>query len=283
MTARSGTIELKSPREILAMRRAGLVVWLAHQRVARMVRPGVTTAELNAAIRDTFLEFSAEPLFLNYPGPTPFPAEACISVNEELVHGIPGPRRLAAGDIVCVDTGCRIAGWCGDAAVTHAVGEIAPRHQRLLDVTRSTLQLAIQQMPTATHWSQVAAAMAAHVRKAGFHVVSSMVGHGIGRDMHEAPQVPNLVQDDWKKDGDFPLRPGLVLAVEPMVNIGTPDLECLADGWTQIAADRSYAAHFEHTLAITRNGVRRLTGPPEPGEFEQLPDWLGAPETWLDW
>jgi methionyl aminopeptidase len=264
------------------MRRAGLLVWLAHQRAAQLVRPGVTTAELNEAIRQTFAEAGAVPLFLNYPGPTPFPAETCISVNEELVHGIPGSRQLRDGDAVCVDTGCRLGGWCGDAAVTHAVGELTERNRRLLKVTHETLELAIRLMATAKKWSQVSSEMGNYVTSRGFHVVTSMVGHGIGRAMHEPPQVANYFDEDSPGD-DFDLRPGLVIAVEPMVNVGTGDLECLADGWTQVSADRSFAAHFEHTLAITSAGVRRLTGPPEGAELEQLPDWLGPEETWLVW
>lgn len=265
------------------MRRAGLLVWLAHQRAARLVRPGVTTAELNDAIRGTFREANAEPLFLNYPGPTPFPAESCISVNEELVHGIPGPRILREGDVVCIDTGCRLGGWCGDAAVTHPVGKVDAEDQKLLDVTLGTLNLAIELIPRSRKWSEVARRMGQHVRAAGFHVVTSMVGHGIGRNMHEAPQVPNYHGDEWSARNDFELRPGLVLAVEPMVNVGTPKLKCLADGWTQIAADRSRAAHFEHTLAITREGVRRLTGPPDEAELAEMPEWLGPREGWCIW
>lgn len=283
VAVRSQQVELKSAREIERMRRAGLTVWLAHQRAAQLVRPGVTTAELNEAIRKTFVEYDAVPLFLNYPGPTPFPAESCISVNEELVHGIPGKRVLKEGDVVSIDTGCRIAGWCGDAAYTHAIGELKPVNRRLLDVTLATLNLAIDRMATAKLWSEVAEEMAAFVTRNGFHVVTSMVGHGIGREMHEVPQVPNYAGDDWMAEGDFELRTGIVLAIEPMVNVGTEELTCLKDNWTQIAADHSFAAHFEHTVAITKNGIRRLTGPPEESEMELLPDWLGPRESWLVW
>lgn len=276
-------LELKSSREIQAMRRAGLVVWLAHQRAAQRIRPGVTTAALNDAIRQTFREAAAEPLFLNYPGPIPFPAESCISVNEELVHGIPGPRILREGDLVSIDTGCRLGGWCGDAAVTHAVGPISRENRRLLDVTLGTLHLAMEWIPKSRHWSDVARRMGEFVRGHGFHVVTSMVGHGIGRNMHEPPQVPNFHDPSTPEPGDFELRPGLVIAVEPMVNVGTEALQCQKDQWTQSSADRSSAAHFEHTLAITREGVRRLTGPPEGDELKDLPDWLGPPERWCIW
>ncbi len=275
-------VELKSPREIAAMRRAGLLVWLAHQRAARLVRPGVSTAELNDAIRMTFAAAGATPLFLNYPGPTPFPAESCISVNEELVHGIPGRRILREGDVVCIDTGCRLNGWCGDAAVTHPVGELTTANRQLLEVTQQTLDLAIELMATEKKWNDVAAKMGQFVTSRGLHVVTSMVGHGIGREMHEPPQVRNYFDPEESAD-DFDLRPGLVIAVEPMVNVGTGELECSGDGWTQMSADRSFAAHFEHTLAITAAGVRRLTGPPEGAELESLPEWLGDRSEWVVW
>ncbi len=282
--ADAGTaIELKSTRELAAMRRAGLLVWLAHQRAARLVRPGTTTAELNGAVRVTFAERQAEPLFLGYPGPTRFPAETCISVNEELVHGIPGPRVLLDGDIVSIDTGCRLNGWCGDAAVTHAVGSVDPQSRSLLQATRKALAVALELIGPDVNWGTIARAMERPVVEAGFSVVTSMVGHGIGRQMHEAPQVPNYWSADWMRDNDFVLRPGMVLAVEPMVNAGRPELKCLDDGWTQIAADRSLAAHFEHTVAVTRDGSRRLTGPPEDSELAEMPDWLGPPGNWLHW
>ncbi len=253
---------LRSAREIAKMRLAGLVVWEAHQAAARLVAPGVTTAELNAAVRDTFARYQAEPLFLNYPGDPPFPAECCISVNEELVHGIPKARRLKEGDIVSIDTGCRLAGWCADAAITHPVGKVSETAQRLLATTRAALQAAIDSIPSCRRWSEVARRIEAVVRQAGFHVVDSMVGHGIGRDMHEPPSVPNYYSRAWADTSDFFLKPGLVIAVEPMVNVGTKELTCLKDGWTQIAADHSLSAHFEHTLAITATGVQCLTGPP---------------------
>lgn len=283
MADEEARIELKSPREIAAMRQAGLLVWLAHQRAAKLVRAGVTTGELNAAVRAVFAERQAEPLFLGYPGPTPFPAETCISVNEELVHGIPGPRVLRDGDIVSIDTGCRLQGWCGDAAVTHAVGQIDDRTSSLLQTTRRALDIAIGLVRPDVNWGTIAQAMEQAVVDAGFSVVTSMVGHGIGRQMHEPPQVPNYWSADWMRDNDFVLRPGMVLAIEPMVNAGLPELACLDDGWTQIAADRSRAAHFEHTVAVTRDGGRRLTGPPVGAEREGLPEWLGPEEQWLRW
>lgn len=282
LTSSKGLV-LRSPREIAKMRMAGLVVWEAHQAAARRLAPGVTTGELNQAIRETFERYQAHPLFLNYPGNPPFPAESCISVNEELVHGIPKARRLKDGDIVSIDTGCRVGGWCGDAAVTHRVGTVNPTAERLLQATQAALQSAIDTIPVSRKWSEVARQIESVVRRAGFHVVDTMVGHGIGKEMHEPPSVPNYYSSQWAQHDDFYLKPGLVLAVEPMVNVGTKELKCLKDGWTQIAADHSLSAHFEHTLAITETGVRRLTGPPLDDEIERLPDWLRDPSQWVTW
>lgn len=247
------------------MRWAGLVVWRAHQFVAERVRPGATTGELDAAVEEVFARYQAEPLFKGVPGKVPFPAATCVSVNEAVVHGIPGARVLRAGDIVSVDTGCRFEGWCGDSAYTHAVGVIPPRWQELLDVTRDTLTLAIRLMGEKSRWSEVAAELAQLVRSHGFSVVESFSGHGIGRDMHEEPQAPNYFSTELKRR-DFPLKPGLVLAVEPMVNLGTKDVRCLGDHWTQVTCDGQPSAHFEHTIAVTAAGPLVLTGPPVSAE-----------------
>ncbi len=252
-------IKLRSPREIARMRLPGQLVGEAHQRVAELVRPGVTTGELDRVVEQLFARHQAEPLFKGYPGPTPFPAVTCISVNHEVVHGIPGPRVLKEGDIVSVDTGCRLDGWCGDAAVTHAVGQISAQSQRLLQVTRGVLELAVRSLLECDRWSQVAQRMQAYVENHGFSVVESFVGHGIGREMHELPQVPNYYSEEFAKSEDFELRPGLVLAIEPMVNTGTAAVTCLDDGWTQVTADGGRSAHFEHTVAITRDGPQILT------------------------
>jgi methionyl aminopeptidase len=276
-------IELRSAREIGRMRLAGLAVWRAHQAAARMVTPGVTTADLNAAIRNELQVCGAKPLFLGYPGPTPFPAESCISVNEELVHGIPGPRKLKLGDVVSIDIGAAVGGWCGDAAVTHPVGTISPSARNLLRVTNRVLDLAIELLSQKKFWSEVAKEMQEYIEGEGFAVVDSMVGHGIGRQMHEPPQVPNYYSRKWANEEDFELRPGLVLAIEPMVNTTTRKLGCLADQWTMVAADGKYAAHFEHTVAITAAGPRRLTGAPDEAEQTELPEWLRDPAGWVQW
>jgi methionyl aminopeptidase len=251
------------------MRKAGLLVWKAHQVAADLVKPGVTTRQIDAAVEEFFAEHHAIPLFKGVPGRVPFPAVTCISVNDEVVHGIPGRRVLREGDIVSIDTGCKYDGWCGDSAVTVAVGKIDPEVQRLLDITRGVLDLAIDLMGKRSRWSDVAAEMAAFVRKAGFSVVESFVGHGIGREMHEDPQVPNFVSPQLRRNGDFALEPGLVIAVEPMVNMGSKHVKSLPDFWTQATQDARPSAHFEHTIAITDDGPLVLTGPPQSGE--QIP------------
>jgi methionyl aminopeptidase len=249
------TYRLKSQAEIEAMRAAGQVVWRAHQVAAALVRPGVTTAEINEAVETFLAEQGAAPLFKGVAGPVPFPAATCISINEEIVHGIPGRRRLREGDIVSIDIGCRLDGWCGDAAVTHAVGTISPEAGRLLTVTEGALRLAIRLLGEKARWSEVARAMEESVRRAGFQIFEQLVGHGIGREMWEAPQVPNY----YRHDRDFPLQPGLVIAVEPMVGAATKEIRFRPDGWAVVTADGSLSAHFEHTIALTASGPQVLT------------------------
>lgn len=253
---------LRSSREIAMMRKAGLMVWHAHQVAQSMLGPGVATGEIDAAVEKFFLEHGAVPLFKGVPGRVPFPAVTCMSVNEEVVHGIPGPRELKEGDIVSIDTGCKVNGWCGDAAATYAIGELDPEVQRLMDVTEQTLNLAIDLMGKKTFWSDVAIEMERLVKDAGFFVVEAFVGHGIGREMHEDPQVPNFASEQLRRNGDFRLVPGLVIAVEPMVNMGTKKVRTMADHWTQVTADKKPSAHFEHTIAITESGPVPLTGCP---------------------
>jgi len=260
-------ITLKSKREIAKMRKAGLLVWHAHQIGAALVRPGVATGEIDERIERFFLDHDAQPLFKGVPGKIPFPATCCISVNEEVVHGIPGKRVLKTGDIVSIDTGCRLDGWCGDAAMTHPVGRVSANTQRLLDVTLRVLEIAIEAMPGCEYWREVAQRMEEEVVKYGFSVVESLVGHGIGREMHEDPQVPNYVSSEmFRLGGDFKLQPGLVIAVEPMVNMGTKRVAVQKDHWTMSTVDRKPSAHFEHTLAVTEKDVLVLTGAPEKGE-----------------
>jgi methionyl aminopeptidase len=248
------------------MRRAGLVVWGAHQEAAKLVRPGVTTGEIDAAVDRFFESQGAVALFKGVPGKVPFPAACCISVNDEVVHGIPGPRVLREGDVISIDTGCSVGGWCGDAAITHPVGRVEPRVQELLDVTSGVLALAIQLMASRNRWSDVATEMAKYVRDHGFSVVENFVGHGIGRTMHEDPQVPNFCTPAFRRNHDFELEAGLVIAIEPMVNIGTKKVRLLADHWTQSTVDGLPSAHFEHTVAVTDGGPVVLTAAPAAGE-----------------
>ena len=257
---------LRSFREIAHMRKAGLLVWQALQLAGSLVRPGVTTAEIDAAVEEFFEQKHAVPLFKGVPGRVPFPAVTCISINEEVVHGIPGPRKLVEGDIVSIDTGCKFNGWCGDSAFTFPVGQILPEVQNLLDVTKGTLDLAIELIGTKSLWSEVATEMEKFVKTRGFSVVESFVGHGIGRQMHEDPQVPNYVNNHFRRNGDFRLVPGLVLAVEPMVNMGGKEVQTGTDYWTQITSDRRPSAHFEHTIAITNSGPCVLTAAPNEEE-----------------
>jgi methionyl aminopeptidase len=258
-------IKLKSPREIGLMREAGKVVAEALAEVRELVQPGVTTAAINDAVVAVFARYHAEPLFRGVPstvkGKPPFPAVVCASVNEQVVHGIPSSHRiLKPGDIIAIDTGCRLRGWCGDSAITLAVGSIPPQAQKLLDVTRETLDLAIRAMSRCKYWSEVARLMEQYVKSQGMSVIEQFVGHGIGQDMHEEPQVPNFVSKALLKR-DIKLEPGLVLAIEPMVALGTKQVRMLSDGWTVETKDRSYSAHFEHTVAMTEDGPVILTLP----------------------
>ena len=194
------------------MREACQLVVVAHQLVRGMVAPGVTTAELDRAIEDLFERHGAQPLFKGVPGTVPFPAVTCISVNEQVVHGIPGPYELQEGDIVSVDTGCRLNGWCGDGAWTYPVGKIDEVKTRLREAGQTALRTAIHGMGTRKKWSQVARMIERGVNREGFSVVEDFVGHGIGKEMHEDPEVPNYDSDDFD-ERDFPIRPGLVLAI----------------------------------------------------------------------
>lgn len=255
-------IKLKSPREIGLMRAAGRLVAEAHQKVRERAVPGVTTAELDQIVADTFRAQGAIPLFKGVPstvkGKPPFPAVVCASVNEQVVHGIPNRKPLKEGDILSLDTGCKLNGWCGDAAVTLPIGAISPEHQRLLDVTQQTLDLAIRALSRCRLWSEVASLMEQYVKSQGMYVVEKFVGHGIGQDMHEEPQVPNFVSKALRRH-DIKIEPGLVLAIEPMVSLGTKEVRTLGDGWTVETKDRRWSAHFEHTVAITADGPRILT------------------------
>ena len=258
-------IKLKTAANIDAMRPACRLVAESLVAVQRAVRPGITTGELDRIVEARFEQHGAEPLFKGYPGKVPFPAVTCISINEEVVHGIPGDRVLREGDIVSVDTGCKLNGWCGDSAISIPVGAISEDTQRLWDTAEETLQLAILEMGRQRKWSQVAKRMQEFVRSRGYSVVEQFVGHGIGQTMHEDPQVPNYVARSWMRH-DFWLDEGLVVAVEPMVNQGGKEVKVLDDHWTVRTADGAPSIHVEHTLAITSRGVEILTA---RDEFER--------------
>lgn len=239
------------------MRVAGLVVAEAHQAAAQLIRPGISTHEIDAAVAEVFRKHSAEPLFLNFPGKVPFPAVTCTSLNEQVVHGIPGDRLLVEGDILSLDTGCRIAGWCADSAWTYPVGTVDAGKLRLMEVGRELLRVAIVGLAECRKWTEVAARMEAVAHAANFSLVEQFVGHAIGRQMHEPPQVPNFV--DRAATEDFEIKPGLVLAIEPMLNAGVAGVKILDDHWTAVTDDGKPSVHFEHTIAVTADGPQLIT------------------------
>lgn len=242
----------KSIAELALMREAGRVTARALRAVGDAVRPGVTTAELDDVAAATIGEAGARAAFLGYHG---FPATICASVNGQIVHGIPGSRRLVEGDIISIDVGAIVDGYVGDAARTFACGAISGEARRLLDVTERSLQAGIARCVPGNRLFDIGAAVQAVAEGAGFSVVREYVGHGIGRQMHEDPQVPN-----YGTAGKGPtLLAGMVLAIEPMVNAGSAAVRQLEDGWTVVTADGSLSAHFEHTVAITDEGPRILT------------------------
>ena len=246
-------IELKSAREIGLMRTAGHVLSDVIEHLRGAVKPGLSTLEIDEDVEAFIAARGAKPAFKGYRG---FPATVCISINEEVVHGIPSAhRRIKEGDIVGLDLGCIVDGYYADCAFTLAIGDVPSKVQQLLDVTRESLDLAIQECRPGRRLSDVSHAVQAHVERHGFAVVRAFVGHGIGRALHEDPQVPN-----FGDPGRGPqLRPGMVLAVEPMVTMGGWEVKVLDDGWTAVTRDGSLAAHFEHTIAVTDTEPEVLT------------------------
>jgi methionyl aminopeptidase len=248
-------IQLKSDREIEVMARGGRILAETVREVEQRVQPGMTTADLDA-IADEFIR--------SHPGATPafkglynFPASVCASINDEIVHGIPSKKRvIKEGDLVSIDIGVRLDGYYTDSATTVPVGNVDAESRRLLSVTREALAAGIAAATAENHIGDIGAAVQKVVEAAGFSVVRELVGHGIGVAFHEEPQVPNY----GKPKRGFRLAPGLTIAIEPMVNIGKPGTRTLPDKWTVVTADGSRSAHFEHTVAITRNGPRVLTG-----------------------
>lgn len=246
-------IVLKSARELGRMRAAGRILVAVKERLRRLVKPGVSTQEIDADVEAFIVSRGAQSAFKGYRG---YPATVCTSINEEIVHGIPSPKRkLREGDIIGLDLGCMVEGYYADCAITLAAGPVPPRVQELLDVTRESLDKAIVQSRAGNRLGDISHAVQSHCESHGFGVVRAFVGHGIGKQLHEEPQVPN-----FGEAGRGPvLKPGMVLAIEPMVTMGSWEVRVLEDGWTAVTADGSWAAHFEDTIAITDDGPEVLT------------------------
>ena len=247
-------ITLKSSHEIDLMRRSGKITAAARALAGEMVKPGVTTQEINDAVERFIRQQGAVPSFLHYNG---YPASACISVNDEIIHGIPGKRVLQEGDIVSVDVGAYIGGFHGDCAATFPCGRISPEAQRLIDVTRQSFFEGIRFAREGQRLQDVSAAVQAYVEQNGFSVVREYVGHGVGAKMHESPEIPH-----YGRPGHGPrLLRGMTLAIEPMVNAGSAAITQLSDGWTVKTADGKWAAHYENTILITDGAPEILTAP----------------------
>lgn len=239
------------------MREAGRINALALEAVRQLIAPGITTAELDAAAAEVIRSHGAKPAFLGVPGAYPYPATTTISVNDEMVHGIPGKRKLKSGDIVSVDCGTIFEGYVGDAAFTKGVGEISKEAEDLIKVTEQSLKIGINKLRPANRVGDVGAAIQSFVESKGFHLTREYTGHGVGQAMWEGPQVPNY----GRPGRGAVLRTGMVIALEPMVLVGTPKTRIMPDKWTVSSADGSLTAHFEHSVAITDNGPMILTLP----------------------
>lgn len=247
-------ISLKSAAELVKMRDAGKITALARAEGGAMVKPGVTTKQIERKIKDCILSHGATPSFLGYGG---FPAAACISVNEEVIHGIPGNRQLLPGDIVKIDVGASYKGYQGDCAATFPVGNVSEEAAKLIQVTRECFFKAFEKACPGNRIGDIGAAVENHAAANGFTVVKDFVGHGIGMDLHEDPAVPNY----GRQGHGVLLREGMTLAIEPMINAGGFRVKVLADGWTVITEDGSLSAHYENTVAITAGGPEILTAP----------------------
>ncbi len=248
-------IVLKSERELAIMREAGKVNARALLAAARAAQPGATTADVDAAAADVLREWGAESAFLGYPGAYPYPAVTTVSVGPELVHGIPGKRKLQSGDIISIDCGAIVDGFVADSALTVGVGDISEQARRLMEVTREALFVGIDAMRIGNRTGDVSAAIQRYVESKGFNVVREYTGHGVGRNMHEDPQVPNY----GTPGRGFPLRAGMTIALEPMVLAGRPETRVQPDQWTVVSQDGELTAHFEHSIAVTPEGPRVLT------------------------
>ncbi|HFJ9405710.1 TPA: type I methionyl aminopeptidase [Bacillus paranthracis] len=242
----------KTPREIEIMREAGRIVALTHQELKQHITPGITTKELDQIAEKTIQKYGATPSFKGYNG---FPGSICASVNEELVHGIPGKRKLKEGDIISIDIGAKYNGYHGDSAWTYPVGNISESVQKLLDVTEKSLYLGLEQVKPGERLSNISHAVQTHAEENGFSIVREYVGHGIGQDLHEDPQIPHYGPPNRGPR----LKPGMVICVEPMMNQGRRYVKTLSDDWTVVTVDGKWCAHFEHTIALTEAGYEILT------------------------
>lgn len=241
---------VKNRHELETMRHAGRIVGACHQMLRDAIRPGVTTGQLNRLVHEYIVREGGVPSFLGYPGRTPFPAATCISVNEEIVHGIPGSRVLREGDIVSIDIGVIWQGYHGDSAWSYPVGKVSRAAQDLLDVTEQTLYHTLEFARAGGRLSDISHALQSYAEEHGCSVVRNLISHGIGRVLHEDPQIKNF----GPPGKGMLLRPGMTFAIEPMLTLGSYATHELADGWTIVTADGSLAAHFEHTIAITESG-----------------------------
>jgi len=248
----SAMVIIKSQREIEQLKRSNIVVAEVFEKLKSMIEPGITTKELDQVAEDYILLKGARPAFKGYRG---FPATLCISINDEVVHGIPGQRRLKEGDIVSLDAGVNYLGYFGDAAITFPVGEVDPEAKRLLEVTEKALYIGIEKAKVGNRLFDISYAIQSWVESHGFSVVRDFVGHGIGKELHEEPQIPNF---GMPHQGPR-LGRGMVFALEPMVNEGTYEVKVLSDGWTVVTVDGKRSAHFEHTIAITDDGAEILS------------------------
>lgn len=248
-------VTVKSAKEIQLMREAGEILGRVHEDIAKIVKPGITTWDIDRYGYEQIRHYGCEPSFLNYNG---FPASICVSVNEEVVHGIPKKtRKLVEGDIVSLDAGVIYKGYQSDAARTVAVGQISPEAQQLIDVTKQSFFEGIKCIKEGAHLHEISNAIAAYAESFGYGVVRELVGHGIGTKLHEDPQVPNFTQ----KSRGIKLQAGMTLAIEPMINIGTYEVKWLDDDWTVISADHSLSAHYENTVLVTKDGYEILSLP----------------------
>jgi methionyl aminopeptidase len=255
-------VERKSKEELALMRQAGHIVAEVLATMRDRARPGVSTAELDAVAEEVITRHEAIPAFKGYPhsGVNDFPASICASINEEIVHGIPSSHRvLKEGDVISIDVGAVYKGFYGDAAITLAIGQVSPDTQRLLEVTEGALMAGIAKAHTGNHLWNVIRAIQAYVEREGYNVLREYQGHGIGRRMHEKPDIPNFLGPRGRRPKNYPLMPGMTIALEPMVVAGDWHTRVLEDGWTVVTVDSTWSAHFEHTIAITNGAPEILT------------------------